>query len=254
MRDVSIAFLSASTHAQEEIDVDAIKSVFPYGQLLPIEFQSGGMRASSGIALQEMGGKASRIMLVRVRAPWARAQVGCRVSLCARLRSPRLHARREDDETKLRVTESSRQRDAVCFWRHCWPHRGEMERIKPKPKGGSTPMKGFGYGSRFQDHVLTCVAAQAYMAYPIPSLRWSLGNRVVLGFLLPVFSRKRKHDSLLGILPRDSLPFLSVCLSLVLLFFHARDTPRLRLSRQQRRHDNRHQLRYRGLLRTAVYG
>ncbi len=33
-----------------------MKKVFPYGQLLPIEFQSGGMRASSGIALPEMGG------------------------------------------------------------------------------------------------------------------------------------------------------------------------------------------------------
>lgn len=42
--------------AQEEVDVDAIKKVFPYGQLLPVEFQRGGMRASSGIELPEMGG------------------------------------------------------------------------------------------------------------------------------------------------------------------------------------------------------
>lgn len=38
------------------MDVEEIKKVFPYGELLPIEFQSGGMRASSGIALPEMGG------------------------------------------------------------------------------------------------------------------------------------------------------------------------------------------------------
>lgn len=43
---------------QEEVDVEAIRKVFPYGQLLPVEFQSGGMRASSGIALPEMGGVA----------------------------------------------------------------------------------------------------------------------------------------------------------------------------------------------------
>ncbi|CAM9114579.1 unnamed protein product [Ectocarpus sp. 12 AP-2014] len=41
--------------AEEEVDVEEIKKVFPYGELLPIEFQSGGMRASSGIALPEMG-------------------------------------------------------------------------------------------------------------------------------------------------------------------------------------------------------
>lgn len=39
------------------MDVEAVKSVFPYGQLLPVEFQVGGMRASSGIELPEMGGR-----------------------------------------------------------------------------------------------------------------------------------------------------------------------------------------------------
>ncbi|TFJ86734.1 hypothetical protein NSK_001822 [Nannochloropsis salina CCMP1776] len=37
------------------IDTEAIKKAFPYGQLLPVEIQSGGMRASSGIALPAMG-------------------------------------------------------------------------------------------------------------------------------------------------------------------------------------------------------
>lgn len=41
---------------QEEVDVEQIRNVFPYGQLLPVEFQRGGMRAASGIELPEMGG------------------------------------------------------------------------------------------------------------------------------------------------------------------------------------------------------
>ena len=36
--------------------MEAIKRVFPYGQLLPVEFQAGGMRASSGMELPELGG------------------------------------------------------------------------------------------------------------------------------------------------------------------------------------------------------
>jgi len=43
--------------AADEIDLDAVAAVFPYGQLLPIEVVHGGMRASSGIALPEMGDK-----------------------------------------------------------------------------------------------------------------------------------------------------------------------------------------------------
>lgn len=81
-------------HAQEEIDIDAVKSVFPYGNLMPIEFQSGGMRASSGIALPEMGGEGqgclptgggvSRVLAemdghvsVRLRVYWCFDLVGC---------------------------------------------------------------------------------------------------------------------------------------------------------------------------------
>lgn len=41
----------------KDIDTEAVKKVFPYGQLLPIEIQRGGMRASSGIALPAMGDK-----------------------------------------------------------------------------------------------------------------------------------------------------------------------------------------------------
>ncbi|CAM9440319.1 unnamed protein product [Discosporangium mesarthrocarpum] len=40
---------------EEEVNIEAVKKVFPYGNLLPIEFQRGGMRASSGIELAEMG-------------------------------------------------------------------------------------------------------------------------------------------------------------------------------------------------------
>lgn len=45
---------------QEEVDVEEVKKVFPYGQVLPVEFQRGGMRASSGIELPEMGGEIER--------------------------------------------------------------------------------------------------------------------------------------------------------------------------------------------------
>ena len=38
--------------------MEAIKRVFPYGQLLPVEFKAGAMRASSGIELPEMEGNA----------------------------------------------------------------------------------------------------------------------------------------------------------------------------------------------------
>lgn len=47
---------------KEEVDVEQVKKVFPYGQLLPVEFQRGGMRASSGIELPEMGGEIMRTM------------------------------------------------------------------------------------------------------------------------------------------------------------------------------------------------
>lgn len=41
----------------ETVDVNAIQTVFPYGKLLPPEVIEGGIRASSGIALPEMGDK-----------------------------------------------------------------------------------------------------------------------------------------------------------------------------------------------------
>ena len=41
----------------ETVDANAIQTVFPYGKLLPLEVIEGGMRASSGIALPEMGDK-----------------------------------------------------------------------------------------------------------------------------------------------------------------------------------------------------
>ncbi|CAM9239442.1 unnamed protein product [Scytosiphon promiscuus] len=49
---------------EEDVDVEEIKKVFPYGVLLPIEFQAGGMRASSGIALPEMGDKNDDMIIV----------------------------------------------------------------------------------------------------------------------------------------------------------------------------------------------
>lgn len=48
-------------HAQ--VDLDAVAAVFPYGRLLPIELVHGGMRASSGIALEAMGDKDDSMIL-----------------------------------------------------------------------------------------------------------------------------------------------------------------------------------------------
>lgn len=45
-------------YAQEEVDVEAIKKVLPYGELLPIEFQHGGMRTPSA----NIGGKAFEVV------------------------------------------------------------------------------------------------------------------------------------------------------------------------------------------------
>ena len=38
-----------------EIDLEAIAAVFPYGQILPIQIEHGGLLAHSGIALPAMG-------------------------------------------------------------------------------------------------------------------------------------------------------------------------------------------------------
>ena len=39
------------------IDLDAVAAVFPYGNLLPVELKEGGMRASSGVVVPELGDK-----------------------------------------------------------------------------------------------------------------------------------------------------------------------------------------------------
>jgi len=53
--DMKIRLQLAVPGDAKEIDQEKVKKVFPYGQLLPIEFQKGGMLAKSGIALPEMG-------------------------------------------------------------------------------------------------------------------------------------------------------------------------------------------------------
>ena len=40
-----------------EIDLEAVAAVFPYGQILPIQIEHGGLLAHSGIALPAMGDK-----------------------------------------------------------------------------------------------------------------------------------------------------------------------------------------------------
>ena len=41
--------------AAEEIDVARVAAVFPYGTLLPIDIERGGLLARSGIVLPQMG-------------------------------------------------------------------------------------------------------------------------------------------------------------------------------------------------------
>ena len=38
-----------------QVDLAAVAAVFPYGQILPIQIEHGGLLAHSGIALPEMG-------------------------------------------------------------------------------------------------------------------------------------------------------------------------------------------------------
>ena len=45
----------AGQRRQPALDLEAVSDVFPYGQLLPIEVQDGGMLASSGAAVRKLG-------------------------------------------------------------------------------------------------------------------------------------------------------------------------------------------------------
>lgn len=63
--DVCVMSCLLGPHPQEEVDVEAIKKLFPYDELMPIEFQRGGMRASSA----KLGGEAlceSKFAVVRI--------------------------------------------------------------------------------------------------------------------------------------------------------------------------------------------
>jgi uncharacterized protein (TIGR02058 family) len=46
------------------VDLQQVGAVFPYGQLLPIELVAGGLKASSGIALEAMGDKSDDMIIV----------------------------------------------------------------------------------------------------------------------------------------------------------------------------------------------
>lgn len=52
----------AEYHA--DIDLDAVAAVFPYGTLLPVEMLHGGLKASSGIALEAMGDTDDSMIIV----------------------------------------------------------------------------------------------------------------------------------------------------------------------------------------------
>jgi uncharacterized protein (TIGR02058 family) len=46
------------------LDLSKVAEVFPYGTLLPVELVTGGMKASSGIALEAMGDKDDSMIIV----------------------------------------------------------------------------------------------------------------------------------------------------------------------------------------------
>merc|ERR1712039_458784 len=48
----------------DRVNLSEITKVFPYGKLLPIEMKVGGMIASSGIALAEMGDTSDKMIIV----------------------------------------------------------------------------------------------------------------------------------------------------------------------------------------------
>ncbi|CAM9193832.1 unnamed protein product [Chrysoparadoxa australica] len=50
-----------------EVDMDQIRAVFPYGQLLPVEVVEGGASFGSGIAIKEMG-DTSDAMVIAIAA------------------------------------------------------------------------------------------------------------------------------------------------------------------------------------------
>ena len=57
---------------QEDIDLDQVLAVFPYGQKLPVEIKTGGLCAPSGIAVQSLA-DANDDMVIVV----AHVSVGC---------------------------------------------------------------------------------------------------------------------------------------------------------------------------------
>lgn len=56
-RDKMVLKIKVAVPAPETVDVAEIVEVFPYGIFTPIEIVAGGMAASSGIALPELGDK-----------------------------------------------------------------------------------------------------------------------------------------------------------------------------------------------------
>jgi uncharacterized protein (TIGR02058 family) len=56
--------LAVPTEYHGAIDLAQVQAVFPYGHLDPIELVAGGMKASSGIALEAMGDRDDSMIIV----------------------------------------------------------------------------------------------------------------------------------------------------------------------------------------------
>ena len=47
----------------DQVDVDKIKEVFPYGNIVNVELVEGGLNCSSGIVLEQMGDKTDDFLI-----------------------------------------------------------------------------------------------------------------------------------------------------------------------------------------------
>ncbi|XP_024361647.1 uncharacterized protein [Physcomitrium patens] len=56
--------LGVPRSVQKELDVEKVKAVFPYGEILEVEVVDGGLICSSGVALEAMGDKNDDCYLV----------------------------------------------------------------------------------------------------------------------------------------------------------------------------------------------
>lgn len=58
--------LGVPSSVQKDLDIEKVKAVFPYGEILDVEVVDGGLICSSGVALEAMGDKNDDCYVVNV--------------------------------------------------------------------------------------------------------------------------------------------------------------------------------------------